>query len=119
MMPLATSCCALLASHTVPGLLHRQCAEYIGAFFGAYERHRAIVLDELAAVVPRLPAKGRGLRTYMLQDEGGHTVQAVSAALMSCVQRATRLPLQSAVAADAGARALRICLSAYDAGLRQ
>ena len=107
MMPLATSCCALLASHTVPGSLHRQCAEYIGAFFGAYERHRAIVLDELAAVVPRLPAKGRGLRTYMLQDEGGHTVQAVSAALMSCVQRATRLPLQSAVAADAGARAAK------------
>ena len=107
MLPLTVSCCTLIASASVPATLHRQCAEYIAAFFGSYERHREVVLDELASVVPKLPAKGKSMRTFILQGEGGKVVQATAAALMMCVQRAARLPLESSIAADAGARAAK------------
>eukprot|EP00850_Spirogloea_muscicola_P009938 SM000057S18368 [mRNA] locus=s57:218809:228803:+ [translate_table: standard] len=60
--------------------------------FGLYPQHRSSMLDELVALIWRLPLAKRNMRTYPLPDESNKSIQMVSALLLHLVHSSVGKP---------------------------
>eukprot|EP00850_Spirogloea_muscicola_P004012 SM000017S02752 [mRNA] locus=s17:65616:76186:- [translate_table: standard] len=62
------------------------------SIFGLYPQHRSSMLDELVALIWRLPLAKRNMRTYPLPDESNKSIQMVSALLLHLVHSSVGTP---------------------------